>query len=370
MRVLYFSDNTSDHNRRFISELAKRGIDVWFLDLTAPELPDGWLPAGVNWHSFERVLSGTDDLASLKEFVPEFQKALQLLRPDLLHAGPVQSCGYIAALSGFHPLLMMSWGSDLLLNANRNMEWRNATEVALRAADGLFCDCDSVLASARNFAPFPTSQIAQFPWGIERGSFGPDGGLVKNPFLQKEKVTLLSTRSWEPVYGIEVLIASFRLALNQDTRLRLVLLGDGSLANWVRRFVDQNGLTEAVLMPGVIPRPDLPSWFRSVAGYISCAISDGTSVSLLEAMATGLPVVVTDIPSNREWIIEGKNGWLAPSGSPEAFADCILRVTSLTLEERVAISDRNRSVVVERADWGRNFPRLLHLYQRLIRAPA
>ena len=50
----------------------------------------------------------------------------------------------------------------------------------------------------------------------------------------------------------------------------------------------------------------MPKWFRAADTYISCAQSDGTSVSLLEAMATGLPLIVTDIPSNREWVVEGR----------------------------------------------------------------
>ena len=66
-------------------------------------------------------------------------------------------------------------------------------------------------------------------------------------------------------------------------------------------------------------------WFRAADAYVSCAQSDGTSVSLLEAMATGLPAVATDIPSNREWVVDGQNGWLATDASAEEFADPFLR---------------------------------------------
>jgi glycosyltransferase involved in cell wall biosynthesis len=83
-------------------------------------------------------------------------------------------------------------------------------------------------------------------------------------------------------------------------------------------------------------------------------------------MATGLPAVVTDIASNREWITENENGWLAPTGASEEFAEKLLRVASLPPNELEAISSRNQRIVAERADWDKNFPSLLRLYEGLV----
>ena len=110
----------------------------------------------------------------------------------------------------------------------------------------------------------------------------------------------------------------------------------------------------------------MPRWFRAANAYVSTTKSDGTSISLLQAMATGLPVIVTDIASNREWVTEEKNGWLASVGSYEEFADKLLRAANLGPIERNAISERNQSIVAERADWDRNFPGLLRLYENLV----
>ena len=84
-------------------------------------------------------------------------------------------------------------------------------------------------------------------------------------------------------------------------------------------------------------------------------------------MATGLPVLVTDIPSNREWVRPGENGWLAAAGSAEDFAGKLLRIAALKPLEREAIGKRNQKIVAERADWDRNFPLLLDLYERLMK---
>jgi L-malate glycosyltransferase len=372
VRVLYFSDNSSDHNRRFLEKLSFFGHEVWFLDSASSSRPEGWLPAGVRRVSWRTTVPRASDPSVYKKLLPEFKSLSAELQPDLIHAGPIQGCAYVAALSGFHPLLVMSWGSDLLLDADRNAEWRQATSIALRGADGFMFDCDTVRMRAQDFAPISDSRIVQFPWGLKRGVFSAIGPPVPGQsFLSEpEALRLICTRSWESMYRIDVLLEAFRRAHRQNGLLRLMLLGEGSPAGMVHEFIARNGLLHAVITPGRISRAELPGWFRAANLYVSCSQTDGTSVSLLEAMATGLPVLVTDIPSNREWVHEGENGWLAADGSAQDFADKLLRIASLKPSEREAISQRNQELVATRADWDRNFPLLLELYEALLKVKA
>ena len=173
MRVLYLSDNVSDHNRRFLQALAASSHEVYFLDVTRQVLAEQWLPAGVQGVELKNSIQRNAGPSEFAELTCEFQSLLKQLRPDLVHAGPVQTCGYVAALSGFHPLVVMSWGSDILVDAERDAEWRDATTVALSAADGFFCDCDAVRSAAQRYASISSERIVQFPWGIKRGSFTP-----------------------------------------------------------------------------------------------------------------------------------------------------------------------------------------------------
>ncbi len=368
MRILYFSDNGSDHNRRFLEKLTAFGHDVFFLDATQEQLGENWLPRRVHRVHALQIVRRDSDPTQFAGFLHEFQSLLTELRPDLVHAGPVQTCGYVAALSGFHPLVVMSWGSDMLVHADRNAEWRQATEVALGAADGFFCDCEAVRAATRGYAAIPTARTVQFPWGIKRDSFSPWGPAESRERLglSADAFVFISTRSWEPLYDTNVLLRAFHLAYKKNHRLRLLLLGDGSATGWVRSFVAEHELSRVVFTPGLISGPEMPRYFRAANAYVSCARSDGTSVSLLEAMATGIPAVVTDIASNREWITEDENGWLASTGSPEKFAEKLLRAASLPPNDIKDISARNQKIVAERADWDKNFPSLLRLYECLV----
>ncbi|HLV85629.1 MAG TPA: glycosyltransferase family 4 protein [Candidatus Sulfotelmatobacter sp.] len=372
MRVLYFSDNASDHNRRFLEKLAEAGLQVWFLDPTTDRLPDGWLPQGVQWLRTTQILRKSSRTKEFEAFLPEFLERLAEVQPDLVHAGPTGNCGYLTALASFHPWLLMSWGSDILYQVDRDTSWKEATQLALSTADGFFCDCEAVRLRAGELANIPKDRIVQLPWGIRNGSFTPEGDLPDESEFVREPGTqvLISTRSWEPIYGIDVLLEAFKLAYKIEPALRLVLLGGGSGAARVRDFIRSNGLERAICLPGHVGRPEMAKWFRAAHIYVSCTASDGTSISLLEAMASGLPVVVSDLPANREWVKEGKNGWLAPVNSAEAFAHRLLRAARLEANDRRAIAERNRRIVAEKADWDANFPKLLAMYERLTVLPV
>jgi glycosyltransferase involved in cell wall biosynthesis len=211
------------------------------------------------------------------------------------------------------------------------------------------------------------AQIVQFPWGVDTARFhaGPDRlQLHTRPGWEDSKI-VICTRSWEPNYGVLHLLAAFRLARLEMPRLRLVLLGSGSQRGAIEGFVAEHGLADDVLMPGATPPEELPDYFRAADVYASCAYSDGSSLSLLEAMATGLPVLATDRASNREWIAGPQHGLVAGFGDAPAIAGAILQLASLPPGRKAAIAQANRAMIEEKADWKRNIQKLLAAYRAL-----
>lgn len=367
MRLLYFTDNNSDHNRRFLGKLAASGHEVFYLSLAGAPARSLWLPHGIHLVPNEQTFPRHASPSELEVFLPALKSILSSLAPDLVQAGPIQSCAYLTALAEFHPFLAMSWGSDILVDAEKSAESREATRIALDAADGFFCDCDTVLRKAQKIVEFRHHRVVQLPWGLHPGVFSPEGETVQFPFHHQDFL-FICTRSWEPVYGIGVLLRAFEMAVKQVPHLKLLLIGHGSQESEVLSFIEEHDLEEKVLIPGFVSNVDMPKYFRSANAYISCAESDGTSVSLLEAMATGLPVIVADNDSNREWITDGENGWLGKIRSPESFAAKMLLAFEQSPADRARISVINQEIVARRANWDANFPRLLSAYDTLLSA--
>jgi glycosyltransferase involved in cell wall biosynthesis len=98
--------------------------------------------------------------------------------------------------------------------------------------------------------------------------------------------------------------------------------------------------------------------------YISPSHVDGSSVSLMEALACGLPCLVSDIPGNREWIEDGVNGWLFRDGNVDDLAEKIL----YAIKNRRSfgrIGKAARQTAAEKADWQKNFGKLLQAYEKI-----
>jgi glycosyltransferase involved in cell wall biosynthesis len=292
----------------------------------------------------------------------DLKRVIRRVQPDVIHAGPIQSAAYLAALSGFRPLVSMSWGSDLLKDADRDWKMRHATRFTLRRTTVLAGDCDAVRRKAGEFG-FPPERVVLFPWGVDLQRFAPgEPPDLRRRLGWEDAFVVLSLRTWEPLYGVDVVVKAFCRAAGQEPRLRLLLLGGGSQAGMLRQLLAQHGLLERVYFGGQVSGDDLPAYYRAADLYVSASHSDGSSVSLMEALACGLPVLISDIPGNREWIgpQEGA-GWLFPDGDSSALGAGMLRAAS----DETGLKDCRRSaraLAERRADWTKNFQQLLHAY--------
>lgn len=367
MRILYFSRDYTTHDRRFLAKISEQH-EVFFLRLeddgVAHEqrpVPDG--VRVVPWAAGRDRFTTPESWLRL---VPAYQKVVEEVRPDLVHAGPVQSCGFMTALVDFHPFLLMSWGSDILVDANRDDFWRWITRFAIDRSDMLLCDCAEVSKKVQDRAGYQEIDIVRFPWGVDPSKFYPgESSVLRNEDGWRDAAVVISTRAWREDYGTQVLLDAFRLAHKREPRLRLALLGDGPLASVIRTYVAQHGLRGVVQLPGLLPEDELPEYFRSADVYLSCAPSDGSSISLLEAIASGLPVVVSDRPSNREWVGHHDTGWLAEAGDPESFARALVEAARLEPNRRRQIAATNRQIALRAANWDHNVTKLLAAYERL-----
>ncbi len=355
MRIVYVSRGYGPHDRRFLAAQVAAGLQVGFLRLGGRRGRDEPLPAGV-----ELVLWGGGRETPAVRWPPllagQLRSALERARPDVVHAGPIQDVVLWAALAGVRPLVAMSWGFDLLQDARRGLG-RWAARRALRGADLLLCDCDAVRGEAVGLG-MDADRIVVFPWGVDLRRFRPGRSrTIRRALAWEKEFILLVTRSWERRYGIEVLLDAFTAAVRREPRLRLLLIGDGSLKSEVLRRMGDPEVGSRVYLPGVVDQEWLPAFYHSADLYVSPSHVDGTSVSLLEAMACGLAVAVSDIPGNREWVQPGAQGWWFPDGDTHGLADVLVEAPKRR-ERLDRMGRRNRYVVERRADW-RRAPRLL-----------
>jgi len=363
MRVLYFTEKDSPHDQRFLRALAGSPHQVFALRQMAckPDTPDGIFE--VQWPGIRPDWS---DWQGWQQGKKQFIELLAEINPDVVHAGPIQGPALVAALSGFHPLVSMSWGSDLLLKATRSPWKREATQCTLAHSDILIADCQTVADAAAGLG-FPVNRIVQFPWGVDLDLFSPESGVqagkkIRQSIGWENEFVIFCNRAWSSLYGVDVLAHAFVRAFQENDNLRLLLVGDGPQAGEIHRILSP--VKEVVRFPGWIEPSSLPDFYHASDLFVSPSHSDGTSISLLEAMACGKPVLVSDIPSNREWVTPKYTGNLFADGSVSELKEKLLSMAS---EPRLEEYGRQARQLAEKcANWQENFAKLLTAYQMAV----
>jgi glycosyltransferase involved in cell wall biosynthesis len=366
LNVLYVSRGYTTHDRRFLGSFVGAGWSPTHLPLTHERLEMRSLPEGVNMIDW-----GEDAMpSSRREWttrIRQMKSVIDAMKPDVVIAGPVQGGALIAALAGAKPLVTVSWGTDVLVDADRSELCRHATRRALEASALVFGDCLAVRNAVKEHGGPPDDRIVTFPWGIDLDRFHPGASSLdlREKLGWQGSEIFISTRSWEPVYAIDVLLKAFLLLYEKRPSVRLVLLGDGSLSSEIRETIGALGISSLVHAPGRIGQSELPEWFRLADAYVSSALSDGTSVSLLEAMASGLPAVVSESFGNLEWVKPGVNGSLAVAGDAESLAAAMESVVD-NRQRDSQMGSTNIEMARDKANWNNNFPELVHAVERIV----
>lgn len=366
MHILYFTQSHSPHDQRFVHAMCAHNHEVTILRLKQQsnkiEIPKN--AKEISWKGVKDKLRFID----IFNLVPELKRITDQVRPDVIHAGPIQDVAFLAALSKFHPIVSMSWGFDMMRDVDLGLGMYWKTKYVLKNSDLLAVDCQSVANRAVSLG-FNEHHIINFPWGVDLDHFSKVNGMHTAKKIRKElgwedKFVILCLRSWEPQYGVVLLVKAFIEASQKDQNLRLLLLGNGSCSGIINRYLSDANLNNKVYLGGVKSLGDLPSFYCTADLYVSPSHVDGSSVSLLEAMACEIPSLVSDIPTNREWITEGVEGWQFRDND---IADLIEKILNLSrLENLEEAGKAARRLVEERANWNKNIEKLFTGYEKII----
>lgn len=373
MKVLYLTNGGSVHDYRFLSKLSDAGIEVDYAHLS--KAGTRLTIRGVRSHylGYEGMSPGSRGFGLVVRWrvYRRFRRLLLECRPDILHAGWVQTAGMMAAVSGYHPFLLMPWGSDVLLYPNRGVFAKWLTRNVIRRADAVVCDCLAVRQRIIDLAAYPPERIGVFPWGVDLSLFASDselGASTRRRLGWGDRMVVLMNRSFKPVYAVDDFIRAVPQILRSVPHALVVLIGSGPMAAQLEALVQQLGLSAAVRFLGEVANDEMPAYLNAADIFVSSSVSDGASLSLLEAMACGLPVVVTDIPSNLEWVNDGVNGRVVPTRSPAELANSVVELL-LDPDKRREMAGANIAVARARADWNDNFKILEQTYRELVRVP-
>lgn len=246
---------------------------------------------------------------------------IKAIAPDVVHShsGVWYKVAYAARLAGVKRLVHTEHGRarpDPLVNRVVDHIGARLTNVVVTVSESLATQLERSLAIPRN-------KLVFIPNGVDTDAFvpRPDTGRIRRELgIASHTPIIGSIGRLEPIKGYDVMIDAFTtLRKNgQDRGAVLVIAGEGRHRAALEQRVKEYGLDAAVFMPGW--RDDVIDMHSAFALFTMSSHSEGTSISLLEAMSAGLPPVVTNVGGNAKVLGDGLRAWVIPPAKPDALA--------------------------------------------------
>lgn len=207
----------------------------------------------------------------------------------------------------------------------RNLRIRRACRPVLHRYVAMSRDIAQWLA---RHVHVPPDAIRQIYNGVDADRFRPAGPLpVDLPWSRCNDPRVLGTVGrFDPIKNHAALLRAFARILDRrpDLRsdLRLIIAGDGPERARLTALVQELGIAERAWLPGA--RQDIADLMRAMDVFVLPSINEGISNTILEAMASGLPVVAGRVGGNPELVVEGVTGTLYDAAQPDGLEDALL----------------------------------------------
>jgi glycosyltransferase involved in cell wall biosynthesis len=345
--ILYVTDMIGVHDIRFLEALAGCSSRIWVLSLGSRDLAQANPhvvdeDTSVLLQSYDAADPSLNNAAPLK--LPTVSDVLEMVAPDLVQVGPICSLTLQASQLAKCPVLVTSWGWDLLLPAPGSQEEACAKQM-LSNATALLVDSRAVAVKATDLGF--RGRLLEFPWGVDLNDF------AYSPVQASQlPIRFLSLRRHEKLYRVDVVVQAFALALEQvqPNGAHLSVYGEGRETPDLYDLATSLDIQAHVSWYPSVAESEVAAVIRSHHVLLSASPVDGSSVSMLQGFAVGRPSVCVLNDSNALWLGNSDSGFMYESGNVEQLSEIVL--TYCKHPELVLSQGRHGRLQVEgKADW-------------------
>ncbi|MFA0823871.1 MAG: glycosyltransferase family 4 protein [Methanomethylovorans sp.] len=360
MRICLIADATSIHTLRWAEYFVDQGDEVHIITYEPPKKE----LEGVKVHIIRSIFNNL-----YLDFCPRHLRMYLLvkkIKPDILHAHFISKFGFHAAFLGYRPLIMSAWGGDILVVPYWSKLLWYFTGISLKRADVVYGVSKDICGKIVSNFGVPSPRVKLVPFGVDTKLFHQAAG---KKVTGDTSIVILSNRTFLDIYNIETLINSIPFVVEKNPNIKFVIKGTGPLEDSLKSLVLELGVSEYVTFIGWVEYQEMVGLLHNCDIYVSTALSDGTPVSVLEAMACAKPCIVTDVGGVSEWIDDGLNGCLFTPRNPQELAQKILELAADPIK-REKLGINAHKVIEERGDWYRIMEDVREQYEELVKKHA
>jgi len=245
-------------------------------------------------------------------------------RCELIHAHWAIPTGWIGLWVSKilnKPFIVTLHGSDLRMALEKGGVLRRVFISVCRNSSHIQCVSEVQKEEILSLG-LSEAKISVIPMGVDDAFYDADESRKKE--TDNRSFTILSNRNLLPIYNVSLLIRAIPMIIKEAPGTKFIIAGEGNEKEALEQEAKELNVYTHIEFLGRIPHDEMPSLLDRADIYVSTSLYDGTSVSLLEAMGAGAFPVVTDIPANREWVEDGKNGFLFPVNDENILARKVL----------------------------------------------
>lgn len=342
----------STYNTAFY--LSKIGHEVHVLTIQNGELPEKSTESGFYVHriSWKKIKVLGNLLFSVKVL-----KELKDLNPDIVHVQGlwIGIPGYLAKKALKIPYVVTGHGSDVYLQSKLLLNLRS--KPVLRSADAIIALTEDMKKEIQKISK---KDILVVPNGVNLKEF--KYSLKFNRTKKERKILFVG--SLVPVKGVKYLIESMKAIKNNYSNVQLVIIGDGTEKHELEKLVVEFGLSDCVSFVGKVPNHKVSQYMIESDIFVLPSLSEGFGIVLLEAMASGLPIVASNVGGIPSLVQNEINGFLVESRNPERISEKVLLLFD-NEELMIKISENNKKIV-EQYDWEKVVVQLEDIYYKCI----
>ena len=366
MRVLLLAAPNSSHTIKWANSFQKLGIKIGVFGLSGcdekeydPEIDLEIID--LNKNPKNASTTNLKKLVYLKT-LPKLKKFINNFRPDVVHAHYASSYGLLGALSGKHPYFISVWGTDILEFPKDSIIRKWLILFNLKQADEVFVT-SKFLGEATQI--YISKNPIIVPFGVDSDLFKPTQKV--NP-LSIESLVIGTIKTLEPVYGIDTLIKAFKIVKDKlsSSQLKLLIVGEGNQRKELDCLVANLSLEDSVIFTGYVPSSQIVEYFHKIDIFVNLSIRESFGVSVLEALACKIPVIVSDVGGLKEIVINNECGFLV---EPNNVMETAVAMEKLIMdkEKRNKFGDAGRIRVKKYFEWNKNLSDVVKVYEHYLK---
>ena len=369
MRILHVGNAEAFKNLEICRYFLERGYEIHYFSPFAPKKR----LEGMRYHYPEKKIRTK---VGILLNVLLLKRIVRRVKPALVHAHNVYGYGWIAALARCSPLVIHAYGGDILPEQMQNIKCYQfiLSKYAIRKADRLIVTGQHMISAVADNFGANKDKIKLLSRGVDLEVFQPFSLTKKESLKAKYGIgtgdfVLLSPRYlFNSVYNIDIILKAVSRLKEEFPEILLFQMhnhkeGEPCFRQMIE-LIKEWGIEDRVRILRMVPMQQMAEIYNLADICISVPSSDGFPVTVLEASACKVPLIVSDLSYTKEWFECGKNGLVVKKGDDKALALAIGALAK-DYEKRRRFAEINFKKVHMQGDYRKCMAELEKIYQEV-----